>query len=57
MGIFSFGLTRIEAVHPQGQPGLGDGDELQSDVELAPSEVTQPSGSAQLCDLNPDIQR
>lgn len=46
-------LTRVEALHPQGQPGLGNGNELQSDVELAPPEMTQPSGSTQLCDLNP----
>lgn len=45
-------LTRVQALHPEGQPGLGDGDELQGDVELAASKVTQPSGSAQLCDLN-----
>ena len=52
----SAGLTRVEALDPQGQTGLGDGDELQSDVELAPPEVTQPSGSTKLCDLNPHTQ-
>lgn len=45
-------LTRVQALHPQGQPGLGDGDELQGDVELAASEVTQPGGAAELRDLN-----
>ena len=53
MGVQKGGLTRVEALHPEGQTGLGDGDEFQSDVELAPPEVTQPSGSTQLCDLNP----
>lgn len=45
------GLTGVEALHPQRQPRLGDGDELQSNVELAPPEVTQPGGSAKLSDL------
>lgn len=54
---FNRGLTWVEAFHPQGQPGLGDGYELESDVELAPPEVTQPSGSTQLCDLNPHKER
>lgn len=45
-------LTRVQALHPQGQPGLGDGDELQGDVKLAASEVTQSGGAAQLCDLD-----
>lgn len=40
------GLTRVETLHPQRQPRLGDGNELESDVELAPPEVAQPSGSA-----------
>lgn len=47
------GLTRVEAFHPKGQSRLGDGNEFQSDVELAPPKVTQPSGSTELCDLNP----
>lgn len=38
-------LTRIEALHPQRKSRLGDGNELQSDVELAPAEVAKPSGS------------
>lgn len=48
-----FGLTRIQALHPEGQPRLGDGNKLQGDVELAPPKVTQTSGSTQLCDLHP----
>lgn len=44
-GLGKGGLTRIEALHPQGQTGLGNGNELQSDVELAPPKVTQSSGS------------
>lgn len=47
------GLTGVEALHPQRQPRLGDGDELQGDVELAPPKVPQPGGSAKLCDLTP----
>lgn len=46
------GLTGVEALHAQRQPRLGDGDELQGDVELAPPKVTQTGGAAQLCDLN-----
>lgn len=44
-GLGKGGLTRVEALHPQGQTGLGNGNELQSDVELAPPKVTQSSGS------------
>lgn len=44
--------TWVQALNPQGQPGLGYGDELQGDVELAASKVTQSGGSAQLRDLN-----
>lgn len=51
----SGGLTRVEALHPQGQTRLGDGNELQSDVELAPTEVTQTRGSTQLCDLQAHV--
>lgn len=47
------GLTGVEALHPQRQPRLGDGDELQGDVELAPPKMPQPGGSAKLCDLTP----
>lgn len=45
------GLTGVEALHPQRQPRLGDGDELQGDVELTPPKMPQPRGSAKLCDL------
>ncbi|TNN60644.1 hypothetical protein EYF80_029117 [Liparis tanakae] len=38
-------LPHHEPRQRQGQTGLGDGNKLQSDVELAPPEVTQPSGS------------
>lgn len=47
------GLTGVKALHPQRQPRLGDGDELQGDVELAPPKMPQPGGSAKLCDLTP----
>lgn len=47
------GLTRVEALHPQRQARLGDGNELQGNVELAPPKVPQPGGSAKLCDLTP----